>query len=65
MEAWGYKTSVAEFISTEHTPKNVMLSGLRKKVRTSPDPAVVKKISGLKQQFGIKYHHLEQLLDMI
>jgi hypothetical protein len=42
-----------------------MLSGLRKKVRTSPDPAVVKKISGLKQQFGIKYHHLEQLLDMI
>lgn len=65
MEAWGYKTSVAEFISTEHTPKNVMLSGMRKKIRTSPDPAVVKKISELKQQFGIQYHHLEQLLDMI
>jgi hypothetical protein len=63
LEAWGYKTSVAEFISTEHTPKNVMLSGLRKKVRTSPDPAVVKKISELKQQFGIQYHELERLLN--
>jgi len=65
MEAWGYKTSVAEFISTEHTPKNVMLTGMRKKIRTSPDPVVIKKISELKQQFGIKYHHLEQLLGML
>ncbi len=65
LEAWGYKTSVAEFISTEHTPKNVMLSGLRKKVRTTPDPSVVKKLSELKHLFGIQYHHLEQLLKMV
>lgn len=64
LEAWGYKTSVAEFIATEHTPKNIMLSGLRKKIRTTPDPAVVKRLSELKQLFGIHYHHLEQLLKM-
>ena len=32
MEAFGYKTKVFEFISTEHTPKNVLIVGIKAKV---------------------------------
>ena len=36
MEAYGYKTNVFEFISTEHTPKNLMIVG-RKVHNINPD----------------------------
>ena len=30
LEAFGYKTKVFDFISTEHTPKNVLIVGIKK-----------------------------------
>jgi hypothetical protein len=61
MEAHGYKTKVFEFISTEHTPKNVMIVGLK----IHGKPAIMKKsleqIRAIKEFYGIKMHYLEEL----
>jgi hypothetical protein len=64
MEAFGYKTKVIEFIPTEHTPKNVMITG--KKVReTNPGKQqIFNNIDAIRQMFGIKKHYLEILLDI-
>lgn len=61
LEAEGYKTQVFEFISTEHTAKNVMIAAtagapLRKEM-------VLEKVAALKAGFGIKTHYLEKLLE--
>ncbi len=61
LEANGYKTKVFEFISTEHTGKNLMIVGQRHegKVKTK---SILKKIEKLKKEFGIEKHYLEELL---
>lgn len=58
MEASGYRTKVFEFISVEHTPKNVMITG----VKSIPDPEVLKKVEAIESFYGIDYHYLEVLL---
>lgn len=61
LEAHGYKTKVFEFIGTEHTGKNIMITAVR-----HPQPrdrkVVLHEISVLKQQFGLKTHYLERLI---
>jgi hypothetical protein len=59
LEANGYKTKVFEFISTEHTSKNLMITALKAK----PNPDALAKIAAIKQQFGVEYHYLEKLLE--
>jgi Methyltransferase domain len=58
LEAHGYSTKVFEFISTEHTPKNVLIVGTKSKA----NPEALQKIEAIKAQFGIKTHYLETLL---
>lgn len=59
LESVGYKTKVFEFISTEHTGKNVMIVG--QKHNRVVDPSIyLKKITTLKNEFGIAYHYLER-----
>jgi SAM-dependent methyltransferase len=64
LEAQGYKTSVFEFISTEHTAKNVMITALRQSA--PPLPArraqLLAQVDALKVGFGIRTHFLETLL---
>ncbi len=64
LESRGYKTNVFEFISTEHTAKNVMITALR--APTAPTPArsaqLFAQIDALKAGFGIKTHFLETIL---
>ena len=64
LEAEGYKTNVFEFISSEHTAKNVMITALRNDRNTPPDvrSAALKKVEALKNGFGVAEHYLEQLL---
>jgi len=62
LEANGYKTKVFEFISTEHTGKNVMIIG-QKHNNFVDEITYQKKIATLKQAFGIDYHYLEKLLN--
>jgi len=62
MELHGYQVKVIEFISTAHTPKNVMLIG--KKSKKKPDTEkITRQILMLKQSFGIEFHYLERLLE--
>ena len=57
LEYFGYKTKVFDFISDEHTPKNVMIVGT--KTGRSRDPAILQKINEAKGFFGIRRHYLE------
>jgi hypothetical protein len=58
LEAHGYKTKVFEFISTEHTPKNVMIVGIKNR----PQKEALAQVARIKEHYGIEYHHLEKLL---
>jgi len=62
LEYSGYKTKVFEFIADAHTPKNVMIVGI-KNHKSAPDKGLLlKKIQDAKAYFGIEYHHLERKL---
>jgi SAM-dependent methyltransferase len=66
LEAHGYVTKVFEFISTEHTPKNVMIVAI--KDETAPAQVSQKRldqIANIKQLYNIEYHHLERLLGLL
>lgn len=54
LEQQGYQTKVFEFISLEHTAKNVMITAIRGKSR----PAATTEIQQLMETFGITRHYL-------
>jgi SAM-dependent methyltransferase len=63
LEANGYKTSVFEFISTEHTAKNVMITALKKQTHTAAQQkAALDKVAAIKAGFGIEKHYLETII---
>lgn len=62
LEAYGYKTKVFEFISTEHTPKNILIVGVKTNTVSSPSQKHLNEIKELKSMFGIEQHYLEKLL---
>lgn len=74
LEYFGYKTKVFEFISDAHTPKNVLVVGIKSKklkvksekleVVSDGQKAILQKIKETKAYFGIDYHHLERLLEL-
>lgn len=61
LEKHGYTTKVFEWISTEHTGKNVMITAIKNEI-SKVDKEVLTQITNLKSYFGIKEHHLESLL---
>lgn len=61
LEVNGYKTKVFEFISAEHTGKNVMLVGTKHSRPVEKEKYEV-EIKKLKQEFGIDQHYLETIL---
>jgi SAM-dependent methyltransferase len=65
MEYFGYKTKVFEFISDAHTPKNVMIVGIKNQKSTAGDEQILRKIKETKAYFGIEYHHLEKLMGIL
>lgn len=65
LEANGYKTKVFEFISTEHTAKNVMITAVGNKqasIDIHQRAEALEKVAALKAGFGVKEHFLERLL---
>lgn len=60
LEAAGYKVKVIEFVSTEHTAKNIMIAAIRSS--TVDRAAAKKQYEQLKQLFGFTAHHLEERL---
>jgi len=58
MESEGYSTKVFEFISSEHTGKNLMITG----EKAQPKKQALETVAAIKQMYGIKEHFLESLL---
>lgn len=59
LESIGYKTKIFEFISSEHTGKNIMITATYTgKVNTESKS----QIEALKREFGISEHYLETLI---
>ncbi len=61
LELHGYKTNVFEFISTEHTGKNLMITAIKHDGKVNKKK-IQKEIDTLKSTFGIKEHYLEGVL---
>ena len=61
LEKNNYNTKVFEFISNEHTRKNVMLVG-SKSSKKNDTSKIDTKIEGLKEAYAIENHYLETLL---
>ena len=64
LEFYGYSTNVMEFISSEHTSKNLLITAIKDSKILLKNPNVLEKIQNLKSMFGIKTHHLETLLNL-
>ncbi len=64
LEYHGYKTKVMEFISDAHTPKNVMIVGIKDDKKVYKDVDILLQFQEAKAYFGIGYHHLERLLGL-
>jgi hypothetical protein len=62
LEKYGYQTKAVEFISTEHTPKNVMIIGVRKSKNVDKSN-ISAQIHHLKNLYGIDHHYLETCLE--
>lgn len=63
LEAHGYQTKVFEFISSEHTAKNLMITAVKQAAHSeAKKTAQLEEVQKLKEQFGIDQHYLEQLL---
>lgn len=64
MERENYRTKLFEFISDAHTPKNVMIVGVKAAAPLSEKAkaALHAAINASKAQFGIVQHQLERLL---
>jgi SAM-dependent methyltransferase len=62
LEAYGYKTKVFEFISTEHTPKNVMIVGQKKPGKPAGREKILGQIRAIREFYGIGRHYLEDLM---
>jgi SAM-dependent methyltransferase len=61
LEYFGYQTKVFEFVSDVHTPKNIMIVGVKSETGNGKRETIVQKIKDAKNYFGIGRHYLENL----
>lgn len=65
LEYFGYRTKVFQFVSDVHTPKNVMVVGIKTQERSAVEKEnILQKIRDTKAYFGISYHQLEKLTEL-
>ena len=62
LELNGYKTHIFEFISSEHTGKNLMITAIKHNGKVDKEK-IQNEIDALKSSFGIKEHYLEEVLN--
>ena len=60
MEQHQYDAHIFEFVSNEHTRKNVMLVGTKTNKQIN-ETEISEKIEAVKQAYGIDFHYLERL----
>jgi SAM-dependent methyltransferase len=64
LEYFGYKTKVFQFISDAHTPKNVLVVGIKGKINPKKQAEILERLKVTKEYFGIGFHHLERLVNI-
>jgi Methyltransferase domain len=62
LESYGYNTKVFEFISGEHTSKNIMITAVKGEYSEDNYLNKVLEIEKLKSKFGLKDFYLDKLL---
>lgn len=62
LESYGYETKIFEFISGEHTSKNIMITAVKKAVNDDKHLNKVVEIEKLKSQFSLDDFYLDKLL---
>lgn len=62
LEWAGYRTKVFEFISTEHTAKNLMIAAIRTRPPGTPDDAVAHRIRDFATFYGLRRQALADRL---
>lgn len=63
LEWAGYRVKVIEFVGSEHTPKNLLLAGVRHGLPFA-EPALRERILELRSRFGLAHHALDPLLTL-
>ena len=63
MESQGYQTRIFEFISSEHTPKNLLIVGKKVPRKPAEKQKILANMSKIKEFYGIGQHYLELLLE--
>ncbi len=61
LQKHGYKTNIFEFISTEHTGKNLMITAIKHDEKVDLDK-IQAEIDALKKMFGAEKHYLEGIV---
>lgn len=64
LQYFGYKTNVMEFISSEHTSKNLLITAIKDDSSVAKPKEILNQITDLKSLFGIKKHQLEILMSL-
>ena len=62
LELNGYESKVFEFIHSEHTGKNLMITAVKTSRMVDSDKLII-QIEELKKQYGIEKHYLETLIE--
>lgn len=62
LEWAGYRTKVFEFISTEHTAKNLMIAGIKTRAPGAADDATARRIRAFASFYGIRAQALARHL---
>lgn len=63
LEWAGYRTKVFEFISTEHTAKNLMIAAIRTRPLGKADDAQARRVRALAEFYGIRTQALARQLE--
>ena len=61
LESLGYSTGIMEFIQTEHTPKNLLIKGVRRGDRPGWNPAAFEEYRRLTAMWQLHPYLEEQL----
>ncbi|MCD8539235.1 MAG: SAM-dependent methyltransferase [Leadbetterella sp.] len=62
LEIYGYETRVFEFVNSDHTPKNLMITAIKKRESRALQPESWQEVEDLKTGYGLEYHHLQRML---
>ena len=62
LEYYGYETKVFEFISSEHTAKNTMITAVKNRSLKMRSEEKLKEINLIKKEFGLKDFYLDKKL---